>query len=133
MIIGYTTGVFDLFHMGHLNLLRRARSLCDKLIVGVTTDELARKEKGDAPTICFWERAEIVRNIRFVDMVMIQKDMDKFYVWSKIKFNILFVGDDWFGTDKWKKYEKEFKPIGVKIIYLPYTKGISSSLIREIR
>lgn len=131
MIIGYTTGVYDLFHIGHLNLLRNARALCDKLIVGVTTDELVSYKHKKA-VIPFNERMEIVRSIKYVDAVIPQESMDKFEMWKKIKFNVMFVGDDWYSTDKWEEYEKMFAEVGVKIIYFPYTKGTSSTLLNEV-
>mgnify|MGYP001473966980 CR=1 FL=1 len=131
MIIGYTTGVFDLFHVGHLNLLKNAKALCDKLIVGVTTDELV-SYKNKKAVIPFEERIEIVRNIKFVDAVIPQDSMDKLEACRKIKCDIMFVGDDWYGTDKWSKIEKKLEEKGVKIVYFPYTKGTSSTLINEI-
>ena len=130
MIIGYTTGVFDLFHIGHLIMLKNAKSLCDKLIVGVTVDELVAYKNKKA-VIPFEERIEIVRNIKFVDAAIPQYTMDKFDAWEKLKFDIMFVGDDWYGSKKWKEYEKQFNDVGVKIIYFPYTKGTSSTLINE--
>lgn len=130
MVIGYTTGVFDLFHIGHLNLLKNARSLCDKLIVGVTSDELV-SYKNKKAIIPHLERIEIVRNIKCVDAVVPQYDMDKFKMWERLKFDIMFVGDDWFETPKWKKLDAQFKSVGVKIIYFPYTKGISSTKINK--
>lgn len=131
MVIGYTTGVFDLFHVGHLNLLKNAKALCDKLIVGVTTDELV-SYKNKKSVIPFEERIEIVRNIKYVDAVIPQDSMDKLEACRKIKCNIMFVGDDWYGTDKWSKIEKELEEQGVKVVYFPYTKGTSSTLINEI-
>ena len=130
MIIGYTTGVFDLFHIGHLNLLKNAKGLCDRLIVGVTTDELV-SYKNKRAVIPFDERVEIVRNISFVDAVVPQSSMDKFEAWNKIKFDVMFVGDDWYDTPKWKELDLKFKDLGVNIIYFPYTKGTSSTLINE--
>jgi len=130
MIIGYTTGVYDLFHIGHLNLLKNAKGMCDKLIVGVTTDELV-SYKNKKAIIPFDERMEIVRNITFVDAVVPQQDMDKFKAWENLKFDVMFVGDDWAKSDKWKIYEEQFKKVGVRIIYFPYTKGTSSTLINE--
>ena len=130
MIIGYTAGVFDLFHVGHLNLLKNAKGLCDKLVVGVTTDELV-EYKGKRPMIPFEDRLEIVRNIRFVDAVVPQEDMDKLKMCKKIGATYLFVGDDWYGTDKWRKYEEEADREGIKLVYFPYTKGISSTKITE--
>jgi len=132
LIIGYTTGVFDLFHIGHLNILRKAKQNCDKLVVGVTTDELLRKYKNKNPIIPFEERLDIVKSIKYVDEVVPQEDMNKLSHWEKLKFNVVFVGDDWQNTDKWDKIEKDFKAVGVEIIYFPYTKGISSTLINEI-
>jgi len=130
MIIGYTTGVFDLFHIGHLNMLKNAKSMCDKLIVGVTTDELVSYKHKKA-VIPFEERIEIVRSIKYVDAVVPQESMDKMEAWSKLKFDIMFVGDDWYGTEKWARYEEEFNKVNVKIIYFPYYKGTSSTLINE--
>lgn len=132
MVLGYATGVFDLFHIGHLNLLKNAKAICDKLIVGVTTDELMLKYKNRKTIIPFNERFEIVRNIKFVDAVIPQETMNKFEVWQKLKFDIMFVGDDWFHTEKWEEYEKQFNEFGVRIIYFPYTKGTSSTLINKI-
>lgn len=129
-IIGYTAGVYDLFHMGHLNLLKNAKGMCDKLIVGVTVDELV-KYKGKEALIPFEERAEIVRSCKYVDSVVPQEDMDKITMCKKLGASYLFVGDDWYGTDKWKAYEKEAMDNGIKIIYFPYTKSISSTKIRE--
>lgn len=120
MIIGYTTGVFDLFHIGHLNMLKNAKSMCDKLIVGVTVDELVSYKHKKA-VIPFEERLEIVRNIECVDVAIPQRTMDKFDAWQKLKFDLMFVGDDWYGTEKWKKFEVEFSKVGVRIIYFPYT------------
>lgn len=130
-IIGYTSGVYDLFHIGHLNMLRNAKSLCDKLIVGVTTDELV-KYKNKTSVIPFHERIEIVRNIKCVDAVVPQEDMDKIKQWNKLKFDVVFVGDDWYGTDKWKEIESSFEEVGVKVTYFPYTKGISSTKLNNI-
>lgn len=132
MITGYTTGVFDLFHIGHLNILRSAKSLCDKLIVGITTDELLLDYKKKKPVIPFFERCEVVRSIRYVDAVVSQPTMDKFEAWEKLKFDVMFVGDDWFKTEKWKGIEEKLAGVGVKIIYFPYTQGTSSTLINHI-
>ncbi|NQU86708.1 MAG: adenylyltransferase/cytidyltransferase family protein [Mariniphaga sp.] len=131
MIIGYTTGVFDLFHIGHLNILKNAKSVCDKLIVGVTTDEFVRQYKNKKTTIPYKERAEIVRSIKYVDSVIPQNDHNKFNAWKKLNFDIMIVGDDWFNTDEWNKYNKQFSAVGVKIIYFPRTSGLSTSLIKD--
>ena len=130
MVIGYTTGVFDLFHIGHLTLLKNAKGLCDKLIVGVTVDDLALY-KGKRAMIPYSDRAEIVRSIKYVDAVVPQYDMDKLAVCKKLGASILFVGDDWYGTEQWNKYEEEFTQEGIKIVYFPYTRGVSSSKITE--
>jgi len=131
MKIGYTTGVFDLFHIGHLNLLRNARALCDKLVVGVTTDDLV-SYKHKRSVISFQERFEIVRACRYVDAVVPQETLDKFAAWEKLRFDVMFVGDDWFKNDRWSALEKQFTEVGVKIVYFPYTKGTSSTLINEV-
>lgn len=130
MVIGYTAGVFDLFHVGHLNMLKNAKSMCDRLIVGVTTDELV-SYKNKRAVIPLDERMEIVRNIKCVDAVIPQESMDKFEMWKKLKFDVMFVGDDWYDSDKWNEYEEQFKAVGVKIVYFPYYKGTSSTLINE--
>ena len=130
MIIGYTTGVYDLFHIGHLNLLKSAKGLCDKLVVGVTVDELVQY-KGKKAMIPFEDRIEIVRSCRYVDAAVPQYDMDKLTACKKLGATIMFVGDDWYGTEKWQQYEKEFAANGIRIVYFPYTKGISSTRIAK--
>ncbi len=130
MKIGYTTGVFDLFHIGHLNLLRKAKEQCDYLIVGVSTDALVSYKHKQA-VIPFEERKQIVAAIKYVDEVVAQENMDKMAAWERLHFNVMFVGDDWKGTSKWNEYERQFKEIGVEIVYFPYTKGTSSTLINE--
>ena len=130
MTIGYTAGVFDLFHIGHLTLLKNAKGLCDKLIVGVTVDELVAY-KGKHAIIPFSDRTEIVRSIKYVDAAVPQYDMDKLTMCKKLGASILFVGDDWYGTDKWREYEKEFAEAGVRIVYFPYTRGVSSTQVSK--
>jgi glycerol-3-phosphate cytidylyltransferase len=132
MVLGYTTGVFDLFHIGHVNLLRNAKSVCDKLIVGVTTDELLLEYKKKRPIIPFSERIEIIRSLKCVDAVIAQESMDKLAAWEKLKFDIMIVGDDWFNTPKWEYIEGQLREHGVRTIYFPYTKGTSSTLINRI-
>lgn len=129
-VIGYTTGVYDLFHVGHLNLLKNAKGMCDKLIVGVTVDDLVAY-KGKQAMIPFEDRIEIVRSCKYVDAAVPQYDMDKLTACKKLGAKILFVGDDWYGTDKWKEYERMFNEEGIKIVYFPYTKGISSTKITQ--
>lgn len=130
MTIGYTTGVYDLFHIGHLNLLKNAKGMCDKLIVGVTVDELV-SYKGKRSMIPFEDRIEIVRSCKYVDAAVPQYDMDKLSACKKLGADFLFVGDDWYATDKWQEYEKEFQKAGIQIVYFPYTKGISSTKITQ--
>jgi glycerol-3-phosphate cytidylyltransferase len=130
MVIGYTTGVYDLFHVGHLNLLKNAKGMCDKLIVGVTVDELVAY-KGKQAMIPFEDRIEIVRSIKYVDAAVPQYDMDKLTACKKLGAKFLFVGDDWYATDKWREYEKKFEQEGIRIVYFPYTKGISSTQITK--
>ncbi len=128
---GYTTGVFDLFHVGHLNILKKAKEKCQYLIVGVTTDELV-SYKGKTAIIPHNERMAIVESIRYVDKVITQDNMDKRSAWEKYKFDVMFVGSDWKGTDKWNTIEAEFKKIGVDVIYFPYTLHTSSTKLREV-
>jgi len=130
-IIGYTTGVYDLFHIGHLNVLRRARAECDYLVVGVTTDELSLSRKGKRPVISYEERSEIVRSIRYVDEVVPQDGMDKLEAWRRIGFHRMFVGDDWKGTPQWNEIERRFAQHSVEIRYFPYTSHTSSTILRE--
>lgn len=127
-IIGYTTGVYDLFHVGHLNLLKNAKGMCDYLVVGVTVDELVAY-KGKQPLIPFEDRIEIVRACKYVNAAVPQYDMDKLTACKKLGAKILFVGDDWYSTDKWNEYENKFTSEGIKIVYFPYTQGISSTRI----
>lgn len=128
--VGYTTGVFDLFHIGHLTLLKNAKGLCDRLIVGVTVDELVAY-KGKKAVIPFAERLEIVRSIEYVDAAIPQYDMDKFEMWKKLRFDIMFVGDDWYQSERWSELDEQFAEVGVQIVYFPYTQGTSSTLINE--
>ena len=131
MVIGYTTGVFDMFHMGHLNILRRAKEQCDYLIVGVTTDSLCYDRKSKYPVICEKDRMDIVAAIRYVDKVIPQESMDKVDVVKEYGINLVFVGSDWKGTDAWNQYEKEFAEYGCSVVYLDYTEGVSSSMLRD--
>ena len=130
ILIGYTTGVFDLFHIGHLNLLKNAKGLCDKLVVGVTVDELVAYKHKQA-MIPFEDRIEIVRSIKYVDAAIPQYDMDKLTMCRKLGAKVMFVGDDWYATEKWEKYEEEFAKEGIRIVYFPYTHGVSSTKINE--
>ena len=129
--IGYTTGVFDMFHIGHLNILRRAKEYCEVLIVGVTTDRLSYERKNKYPIICQEERMQIVEAIRYVDKVIPQDDMDKLSAVKEYNVDAVFVGSDWKNTSSWVKYEKEFKEVGCEVVYLEHTDGISSTILRE--
>lgn len=128
---GYTTGVFDMFHIGHLNILRSAKKMCDRLIVGVTTDELCRKRKHKLPIIETSDRVKIVEAIRYVDQVVLQEDMDKLSAVRRLGADVVFVGSDWEGTPEWKRYEEQFAEIGCEVVYLNHTEGISSTILRD--
>lgn len=130
VVIGYTTGVFDLFHVGHVNILKRAKSLCDFLIVGVTTDE-ASQYKNKIPVIPFEDRCGVVEACRYVDCVVPQTSHDKVEAYNRYKFNVMFVGDDWYQTKNWEIFESQLIKLGVKIIYYPYTNKTSSTLINQ--
>ena len=132
MVIVYTTGVYDMFHIGHLNVIRKAKEQCDYLIVGVSTDELVQKEKGKTPVIPFNERVDIVSALKYVDEVVPQIDKNKFSAWEKYHFNKMFVGSDWKGSPQWNEFERQFKPYGVEIVYLPHTDGISSTKLTGV-
>lgn len=125
--IGYTTGVFDMFHIGHLNIIRRAKEQCDHLIVGVSTDELVQSYKNKTPIIPYAERKAIVEACRYVDEVVPQTTMDKLDAWKTLRFDAMFHGDEWKGTDLYNHYVSEFVKVGVEVVFLPHTKGISST------
>lgn len=129
--IGYTTGVYDMFHIGHLNILKRAKEQCDYLIVGVTTDELCFARKKKHPIICETDRMAIISELRCVDRVVPQEDMDKLAAVKKYDVNAVFVGSDWKGTEAWIRYEQEFAEVGCDVVYLEYTEGISSTILRD--
>lgn len=130
-IIGYTTGVYDMFHIGHLNILKRAKAHCDYLIVGVTTDELCFSRKNKYPIINQDERLQIIESIKYVDKAVFQDTMDKLDAVKKYGVNVVFVGSDWKGTPSWDKYEKEFADYNCRVEYLDHTDGISSTILRE--
>lgn len=131
--IGYTTGVFDMFHIGHLNILRRAKEQCEFLIVGVSTDEVVREYKHKTPIIPFEQRCAIVEAIKYVDKVVPQTTMDKMVAYSKYEFNALFHGSDWKNSDMYNKIASELKNVGVDVVFLPHTEGISSTIIDKKR
>ena len=129
--VGYTTGVFDLFHIGHLNILKRAKEQCDYLIVGVSTDELVQHYKNKTPIISFEDRKQIVEAIKYVDEVIPQISMDKFEVWETKHYDVLFHGDDWKNSDLYNEMEEKLKSVGVEFVYFSYTKSTSSTIIRN--
>lgn len=130
MVVGYTTGVFDLFHIGHVRVLRNAKAMCDRLIVGVTNDELV-SYKNKRSVIPFDERLEIVQSCKYVDLAVEQATMDKMDAFHRYKFDVMFVGDDWYKTDKWQSIDSEMRENGVRVVYFPYTKTTSSTLINQ--
>ena len=130
-VIGYTTGVFDMFHVGHLNILRQAKEHCDYLIVGVSTDELCLSYKNKAPIVPYDERRAIIEAIKYVDEVVPQINRDKYHAWEELHFNVMFVGDDWKGKPLFNELEERFAQVGVKIVFFPYTKGTSSTILRQ--
>jgi glycerol-3-phosphate cytidylyltransferase len=131
--IGYTSGVYDMFHIGHLNVLRNAKAQCDHLVVGVSTDELVADYKHKKPVIHYEERAQIVAAIRYVDQIVPQTNMDKLSAAQKVNANAVFVGDDWKGTAKWNEIERILAAHGIDVVYLPHTDGISSTLLTDIK
>jgi choline-phosphate cytidylyltransferase/glycerol-3-phosphate cytidylyltransferase len=130
MIIGYTTGVFDLFHVGHVDILRNAKALCDKLVVGVTVDELVLY-KGKRAVISFTDRIEVVRACKYVDVAVPQYSIDKVAAVKKHDASLLFVGDDWYGHESWVQMEASLLERGCKVIYFPYNQNTSSTLINK--
>ena len=129
--IGYTTGVFDMFHVGHLNILKSSKEQCEYLIVGVSTDETVESYKHKTPIIKFEERSAIVEAIKYVDKVVPQTSMNKMDAYKELKFDALFHGSDWQGSDMYNQIVEEFAAVGVDVVFLPHTDGISSTLIRE--
>lgn len=129
--VGYTTGVFDMFHVGHLNILKHAKEQCDYLIVGVSTDENVLHYKHKRPVIPYEDRKAIVEAVRYVDEVVPQEDMDKFKAWSRLHFDALFHGDDWKGSAMYDEVEMKLKSVGCDMVFIPHTDGISSSMLRD--
>ena len=129
--IGYTTGVYDMFHIGHLNILRRAKEQCEILIVGVSTDELTMQYKHKKPVIPYEERKAIVEAIRYVDQVVPQTSMDKLQAWEKLHFDVVFHGDDWKGTALYQDIEEKLRAVGCDLVFLPHTQGTSSTLLGQ--
>lgn len=131
MVIGYTQGTFDMFHIGHLNLIKHAKEKCDYLIVGVNTDELVKSYKQKTAIVPLEERMEIIDSIKYVDKVVSCDSLDKKTAYKKYNFNLLFIGDDWQGNPRWAETEREMELLGVKLVFLPYTKNTSSTVLRE--
>lgn len=129
--IGYAAGAYDLFHIGHLNILKRAKEQCDYLIAGVVSDDMLELSKNLRPTIPLAERLEIVRSIRYVDEAIVETVPDKLEIWRQVGFNIFFKGDDWRGTEKGQRLEREFAAVGVEVVYFPYTVNTSSTALRR--
>lgn len=129
--LGYAPGVFDLFHVGHLNVLRRARGHCDRLVAGVCSDDLVVRLKGRPPVVPLAERLQIVRSVRYVDETFVATVDDKMEIWKEVGFDVIFKGDDWLGTDVWTTLETEFARVGVEVVYFPYTEHTSSTLLRD--
>lgn len=130
-IIGYTDGVYDMFHVGHLNMLKEAKKRCDELIVGVHSDAIVEGYKNRKTIISETDRREIVGSIKYVDRAVINETRDKMELWKKHKFDVIFIGDDWKGTERWNKFEKQLATVGVRVEYIPYTQGVSTTMLRE--
>lgn len=129
--IGYTQGTFDLFHVGHLNIINNAKKMCEKLIVGVNSDELVMNYKNKKTNINENDRAKIVESIKGVDRVIITKTLDKIKIYDEIKFDAIFIGDDWKGNERWKKTETELAKVNAEVVYLPHTDGISTTILSK--
>ncbi len=129
--VGYTQGVFDMFHIGHLNLINRARQCCDTLIVGVNSDELVKQYKHKTPVVPENERREIVANIKAVDRCVIAHTLDKVEAWRELGFDAVFIGDDWKGNPRWEQTQKDLEKVGAEVVFLPHTAGISSTILRD--
>lgn len=129
--IGFTDGVYDMFHVGHLNMIKEAKKRCDYLIVGVHSDEIVEGYKNRKTVINENDRREIIEAIRYVDKAVINKTRDKLELFKEHHFDVVFIGDDWKGTERWNNFEKILAEIGVTVEYIPYTKGISTTQIRE--
>jgi glycerol-3-phosphate cytidylyltransferase len=128
--LGYTQGTYDMFHIGHLNLLRHAKEQCEKLIVGVNADSLVLQYKHKVPVVSEKNRAEIIKELRCVDDVRICNTLEKTVIWNDLHFDAIFIGDDWKGNDRWLQTEKDLAPLGVDVVYLKHTEGVSSTLLR---
>lgn len=130
--VGYAPGIYDLFHIGHLNIFRASRQFCDHLVVGVLSDEMAQRTKGIVPVIPLEERLDIVGSIRYVDEAVVEDVPHKLEMWERLRFDVIIKGDDWRGTDKGDKLESDFAAVGVEVAYLPYTPRTSSTVLRQV-
>ena len=130
--VGYTDGVYDMFHVGHLNMIKKAKENCEYLIVGVHSDQIVESYKHRKTIICEKDRREIVESIKYVDKAVINDTRDKIELWKRYHFDVVFIGDDWKGTERWINFEKELNKLGVDVVYVPYTKGISTTQIRNL-
>lgn len=130
-VVGYTQGTFDMFHIGHLNLIKNAKRHCNYLVVGVNTDELVESYKNKRPIVPLEERVEIVRAIKYVDEVIVTRTLDKKEIWEKVRFNEIYIGDDWKGNARWEQTGKDMEQLGARLVFLPYTKETSSTILRE--
>lgn len=130
-IVGYTQGTYDMFHIGHLNLLKNAKRHCDYLIVGVNKDELVESYKNKRPIVPCSERVEILRAIKYVDEVVVTDTLDKVEMWENLRFDEIYIGDDWKGNERWMKTGEQMEELGAKLVFLPYTKDTSSTMLRE--
>lgn len=128
---GYTVGTFDLFHVGHLNLLKEAKKYCEYLIVGIHSDEWVYQCKKHNTIIPYNERAEIISSIKYVDEIVKNTGLSKIQAWNEYRFNVAFIGDDWKNTEIWTNIEKELNTVGVDVIYIPYTKEISTTYLKK--
>lgn len=128
--LGYTQGTYDMFHIGHLNLLRNAKALCDSLVVGINSDSLVQQYKNKTPVINEIDRIEIIKELRCVDDVIVCNTLKKVLIWEQIHFDAIFIGDDWKGNSRWEQTEKDLKPLGADVVYLKHTDGISSTFLR---
>jgi len=130
-VVGYAAGAFDLFHVGHLNILRQAKSRCDLLVAGVVSDEVCLETKGRLPVVPLAERLEIVSHIGYVDRAVAETSRDRLDIWKEVRFDVFFKGDDWRGTPKGIRIEEEFAKVGVEVVYFPYTVHTSSTQLRR--
>ena len=130
--VGFTQGTYDMFHIGHLNLINHAKEQCEHLIVGVNEDKLVEEYKHKTPVIKEDERAEIVRNIKAVDECVITTTLDKLVALDLYHFDAIFIGDDWKGNPRWEQTRLDLAKRGVDLVFLPHTAGVSSTGLRTV-